>query len=108
EMVNGPSRDLRISFGRIPAYAVHEEFVHPWESDVPPRLKTKWEHYYFPLLRVGNSKWLASFSESHLVAWPDCTHYRLLTLDQIVDVLCNRAPTVNWVDPENNGERDRH
>jgi hypothetical protein len=32
-----------------------------------------------------------------LIVHPDCIHYRLLTLDQIVDVLCNKRPEVTWV-----------
>ena len=97
EMIGGHEFDLRITFGRVPAYVVHEEFVHPWSHGIAPRLAGKWERYCFPLLTVGNSKWLASFSESHLLNWPGSIHYRLLTLDQIVDVLCNRIPEVTWV-----------
>lgn len=99
EIADGHEFDLRINFGRVPAYAVHEEFVHPWAHERVQQLTGKWERYYFPLLTVCNSHWLASFSQDHLLNWPGCTHYRLLTLDQIVDVLCNRIPQTTWVEP---------
>src|SRR3954466_16007620 len=63
EIVGGHNRDLQIAFGRVPAYAVYEEFVHPWmasNAEPPPRLVGKWENMYFPLLLVKNSMWLGS------------------------------------------------
>jgi hypothetical protein len=32
-----------------------------------------------------------------LIVHPDCIHYRLLTPDQIVDVLCSKPTEVSWV-----------
>ena len=32
EIVDGPASDLRINFGRVAAYTVYEEFVHPWDG----------------------------------------------------------------------------
>ena len=106
EVVGGPNSDLRIAFGRVPAYATYEEFVHPWntyETKPPPKLSGRWESYCFPLLIVRNSIWLDSFSESQLINYPECIHYRLVTLDQIVDVLCNKAPEVSWIDSSSSG-----
>jgi hypothetical protein len=102
EIVDGLSRDLRIAFGRVPAYAVHEEFVHPWnisESEHPPGLAGRWEGVTFPLLLVANSLWLGSFSDGQLLNYPGCVHYRLLTLDRTIDVLSNTAPEAAWVEP---------
>lgn len=103
EIIGGLGKDLRMDFGRVPAYAVHEEFVHPWNvSDVGtlPKLGGEWGDYSFPLLTVKNSRWLGSFSESQLASHQNCIHYRLVTLDQTVDVLCNRAVKVSWVTPQ--------
>lgn len=104
EIVDGLDSNLQINFGRVPAYAVHEEFAHPWNThhtESPPTLDGKWEHYFFPILIVKDSMWLDSFSDSQLIGYPDCIHYRLITLDQTVDVLCNRTPEASWVRPPN-------
>jgi hypothetical protein len=100
EVVGGSDSDLEMKFGRVPAYAIYEEFVHPWnsyEAKSPPKLDERWQNYCFPLLIVIDSVWLESFSENQLINYPECIHYRLVTLDQIVDVLCNKAPGVSWV-----------
>ena len=100
EVVNGPDSDLQISFGRVPAYTAYEEFAHPWNTSStkpPPKLNGRWENYCFPLLIVKDSRWLDSFSESQLINSPECVHYRLVTLDQIVDVLCNKGPKADWI-----------
>jgi hypothetical protein len=102
EIVGGLNSDLFINFGRVPAYTVHEEFVHPWNiypTESPPMLDGKWERFCFPILIVKDSVWLDSFSDSQLVNYPDCIHYRLVTLDQTIDVLCNRIPGASWVRP---------
>jgi hypothetical protein len=99
EIVDGLTSDLRIDFGRIPAYAVYEEFVHLWiqsKSEAAPRLEGKWKDFSYPLLLVRDSVWQNSFSEAQLVNWSGCVHYRLVTLDQTVDVLCNRTPILSW------------
>jgi len=102
EINGGLDKDLRIDFGRVPAYAVHEEFVHPWnvsDTGTLPRLGGRWGDCSFPLLIVKNSRWLGSFSDSQLLNYPNCIHYRLLTFDQTVDVLCNGAVKVSWATP---------
>lgn len=105
EMVDGLDAELQIIFGRVPAYTVYEEFVHPnnmYDTESPPMLNGKWERYCYPLLVVKESVWLASFSDSQLLSYQDCIHYRLVTLDQTVDVLCNRTPEASWLRPRNN------
>ena len=99
EMVNGLPSNLHINFGRVPAYAVYDEFVHPWLSHTqfPPRLDGAWDGYSFPLLLVNNSQWQSSFSESQMINWTNSLHYRIVTLDHTVDVLCNTVPEVKWV-----------
>src|SRR5438874_12557269 len=60
EMVDGLNTDLRIIFGRVPAYTVYEEFVHPWNvsgTEPLPKLVGKWKRWSFPLLIVKNSMW---------------------------------------------------
>lgn len=97
EVVDGHQSDLRINFGRVLGYSVYEEFVCPWDtSEAAPRLGGRWERYIYPLLVIRDSKWMASLVNLSIVH-PDCVHYRLLTLDQIVDVLCNKQPEVAWV-----------
>src|SRR5947207_1101844 len=64
EIKDGIENDLQIKFGRVFAYSVHEEFVHPWnnlQNDLP-QLGGKWEKWAFPLLIIKNSIWLRSFS----------------------------------------------
>lgn len=105
EIVDGIGSDLYINFGRVPAYTVHEEFVHPWNvhhTEAPPLLDGEWGRYCYPLLIVKDSVWLDSFSDGRLISYPDCIHYRLITLDQTADVLCNRTPEAAWVGPQSN------
>ncbi len=104
EIVGAADFDLLINFGRVPAFTVHEEYVHPWknedEKQSVPRLKDEWERYAFPCLIVRNSNWLRTFSDSQLYDFPDCIHYQFLTLDRYVDVLSNNEPQVTWVKAE--------
>lgn len=97
EIVDGGDYDLRLRFGRVLAYTVYDEFAHPWEtSEAAPTLNGRWGTYSYPLLQIRDSRWIASlpnFSTIH----PHSTHYRFLTLDKIIDVLCSRAPEVGWV-----------
>jgi hypothetical protein len=97
EIADGLQSDLRMNFGRVFAYTVYEEFVHPWDTvEAAPRLALRWERYIYPLLQIKNSKWMSSLA-NFLFLHPESIHYRLLTLDQIVDVLCNKPPEVTWV-----------
>lgn len=97
EIVDGGDSDLSLKFGRVLAYTVYEELLHPWEfSEAPPTLEWKSQTYTYPLLQIQNSRWIASIPNFSFV-YPDATHYRLLTLDQVADVLCSRLPEVNWL-----------
>lgn len=97
EIKGGIDSDLHIKFGHVLAYSVYEEFVHPWETlEAEPRLAGRWERYIYPLLEIKDSKWIASLPDL-LTIHPNCIHYRLLTLDQIVDVLSCKPPEVSWV-----------
>jgi hypothetical protein len=100
EIVDAPQSDLRINFGRVPAYTVYEEFVHPWNDPATeyPTLVGNWGNYTYPLLLIQNSDWMNSLSK-RLITHPDCVHYRFVTLDQIVDVLSSKVPEVSWVKP---------
>jgi hypothetical protein len=42
------------------------------------------------------SEWMASL-ENFLLIHPESLHYRPLTLDRIVDVLCSEPPEVSWI-----------
>ena len=97
QIVDAGDSDLRIEFGRVEAYTVYEEFLHPWKPFEPgPTLAGRWSDCFYPLLQVKNSAWMASLTNLSVI-YPDCIHYRLLTLDQIVDVLCSETPKVTWV-----------
>ena len=96
-IVDGGDSDLCLKFGPVLAYSVYEEFVHPWPAmESAPRLTGRWETFFYPLLRISESRWMASLPDLPAVH-PDAIHYRLLTLDQIVDVLCSKPPEVSWV-----------
>jgi hypothetical protein len=102
EIVNGLDSDLRVDMGRVPAYTVHEEFVHPLNSsDVSslPKLGDQWENYTYPLLLVSDSPWLDTFSDSQLIGYSNLLHYSFVTLDQTVDVLSSNPPKVSWIKP---------
>jgi hypothetical protein len=99
-------RDLLLRFGReVAACASHDEFLHPWQADETagevPRLAGDWVGYAYPLLRVHDSRWLASFGEGQLVDYQHVTltHYRLVSMDNTVDVLTAGEPSAEWVPP---------
>ncbi|HEU4713077.1 MAG TPA: hypothetical protein VFS76_16015 [Pyrinomonadaceae bacterium] len=98
EIVDGAGSDLRIKFGRVAGYTVYEEFVHPWASPQTESLMIGDEsgRFIYPLLLIHDSEWMRSLSD-RLIGFPKCVHYRLLTLDEIVDVLSNKHPEVSWV-----------
>lgn len=98
EIVDGSDSDLRIRFGRVAGYTVYEEFVHPWDSPQTesPMIGDESGRFVYPLLLIHDSEWVRSLSD-RLLGFPDSVHYRLLTLDEIVDVLGNKLPEVSWV-----------
>lgn len=98
EIGEGQSSNLRIRFGRVAGYSVYEEFVHPWYTPQTesPMIGEGSRRCVFPLLLIHNSEWVHSLSD-RLLGFPNSVHYRLLTLDEVVDVLCNKQPEVNWV-----------
>jgi hypothetical protein len=98
EIVNGPQCDLLINCGRVPAYSVYGEFVHPWNGPATdyPTLAGDWDDYTYPLLQIQDSEWMNSLAE-RLIPDTALVHYRFVTLDQIVDVLCTKLPEVGWI-----------
>lgn len=98
EIVDGDGSDLRIKFGRVAGYTVYEEFVHPWDNPQTefPMIGDESGRFVYPLLLIHDSQWMRSLS-GRLVDFPNCVHYRLLTLDEIVDVLSNKEPEVTWI-----------
>jgi hypothetical protein len=96
KIAGGSDSDLLVSFGQVLAYTVYEELVHPWETlEGAPRLADQWVDYFYPLLKISDSRWIASLPNLAFTH-PDAIHYRLLTLDKIVDVLCREPPQVRW------------
>jgi hypothetical protein len=100
EIVDGLHSDLRVKFGRVPGHTVYEEFVHPSNGSQTesPKLVGKWEAYTYPLLVIQDSEWVHSLSD-RLISFPASVHYRFVTLDQIVDILCDKLPEATWVKP---------
>jgi hypothetical protein len=97
-------RDLVLGFGRdVVACTSYEEFAHPWQlatgDGAVPRLAEPWAGYAFPLLLVQPSRWLASFSDYQLddERRSAAAHYRLVSLDNTVDVLTTGRVTAEWV-----------
>jgi hypothetical protein len=99
----GGERDLRVRFGRdVVACMSHREFAHPWQAygDAAevPRLAGPWAAYAYPLLLVGNSRWLASFGDGQI---PDferalVRHFRFVSLGNTVDVLTTGDASAEW------------
>ena len=101
---DAPPRDLLLRFGRqVVACMSHDEFVHPWQAHAPisevPRLDGWWAPYAFPLLKVRQSRWLASFADTQILEQQreELTHYRFVSLDNTVDLLASGAVTAEWV-----------
>lgn len=98
EVVDGSDSDLRIKFGRVAGYTVYEEFVHPWDSPQTESPMIDDDRFVYPLLLIHDSKWMRSLSD-RLLGFSNCLHYRLLTLDEIVDVVSNKQPQASWIKP---------
>ncbi len=98
EISDGLDSDLRIRVGRVAGYTVYEEFVHPWDSPQTesPMIGEGSKRCVFPLLLIHDSAWVRSLSD-RLIGFPNSVHYRLLTLDEIIDVLSNKTPEATWV-----------
>ena len=98
EISGGLDSDLRIRFGRVAGYTIYEEFVHPWDSPQTesPMIGDGSKRCVFPLLLIHDSAWVRSLSD-RLIGFPNSVHYRLLTLDEIIDVLSNKTPEATWV-----------
>ncbi|MDX6443485.1 MAG: hypothetical protein QOH71_559 [Blastocatellia bacterium] len=98
DVIDGRTSDLCMKFGRVRAYTVYEEFLHPWNrlQKEFPRLTGKWENYTYPLLLIQDSEWVSWLSDLIIIP-PSPIQYRFVTLDRIVDVLCNRSPEMTWV-----------
>ena len=98
EISGGLDSDLRIRFGRVAGYTIYEEFVHPWDSPQTesPMIGEGSKRCVFPLLLIHDSAWVRSLSD-RLIGFPNSVHYRLLTLDEIIDVLSNKTPEATWV-----------
>lgn len=102
----GTGRDLKIRFEpHVIAFMSHGEFEHPWndyaETGPVPRADNAPPYTLpFPLLRVIDSEWLASFSPSRLAGYEGriLAHYRICTFEDTVDVLTDGAVTAEWAD----------
>lgn len=50
-----------------------------------------------PCWTVGESEWLATFSEADLIHYPGATDYLIVTDDERVDIITSRAPVARMV-----------
>lgn len=92
------SRRYRISFERVPAYRnILEEYRL---SEPPPAERVGWTRIDL------ESKWLSDLrkSESLLdVHTPGCRHYKIVTEDDVIDVLAPEQPMIREVEPSSRG-----
>ncbi len=97
-----PKLDLLLEFEpQVLACMSHEELVYPYMGHERPKVPTLDGVYTFPLLHVRESRWVASFPDSQLLDHQraDANHYRMFSLDNIVDVLTEGQVTAKWVPP---------
>ena len=91
---------LHLNFGpNVLAFTSYEEFVHPWVSNEVgpiPRLPEPYLNWPFPLLIVHDSLWFASVVDDEIYKRSAFTHYRLVSLDNIVDVVSSGEVTARW------------
>lgn len=100
----GPSRDLLVQCGEnVIACMSHDEFAHPWngsdEIRQVPKLEGEWARFAYPLLKVKDSEWLATFSSSQILddQRSATTHLRFVSLDNTVDLLFVGKASAEWV-----------
>lgn len=99
-------RDLRVIFKQIWALTIHEEFAHPHvdsQADFPAFTSSvgKYPLGAYPLLRVTNSEWLQSFSDTRLAGLSVTpVHYQFISMSYVVDVLSALRPHAEWVDQD--------
>jgi hypothetical protein len=98
-VVGGIPDDLELIFDRAAAMNWADEAVHSVSVPMPtqrPRLPAgKWDGWTYPLLRVNESSWLSRFE-----FLPNCrglTHFLLVAMNDIVDIVAGPAPSVRWI-----------
>jgi hypothetical protein len=75
---------------------VHEEFVHPHLRKKGTYPRNPDTNALYACLLVSGTQWLASFTETELLMYKDCKHYRFLTDVPIVDVLSTGDVSAEW------------
>lgn len=99
EVIHGNGNDLLLHAGRVIAVSSHDESAHPWRGDYRPvpKLSGRWDRFVYPILRVLDSQWLASFTESQIFGRAPIEHLRIVTLDKTVDILTDEPVKAEWV-----------
>ncbi|OVE80789.1 hypothetical protein BVY04_04975 [bacterium M21] len=109
EIENGNGVDFSVSFDTVAAYTVHKNAMHPAltqeTGDCPMLEGEEWEEHAFPCLKVSDSAWTGAFSAEQLKDLTGLTHYRVISLEQTLDVLTTATPTGNWIQPKRKSRR---
>jgi hypothetical protein len=96
-----PSLDLELLF--IDPIAVRwsdERFAYGWmpgPNAAPPLHTPGFERWAFPLLKVFESSWLLTLG--YATDQGGCEHYRLVAMNDIVDVASRPGVTARWGAP---------
>lgn len=103
--LGGHEHDVELTFSNPMALQWEDEsFGLISLPDELPRC-TKDNYWMYPILIIENSKWADTYA-SRLYAAEDpkaknVTHYALISMNDLVHVLSENAPSVRLVEPEN-------
>ena len=100
-VVGGPENDLLLKFsGAIAIQWESETFgLVPIPGPLPKCHSPNWDTWTFPLLRVQNSSWWATYDARNPIAAEGRNHYVLVTMDDLLHVLAETTVTATWVPP---------
>ncbi len=98
---DGPKDDLELQFIGLTAIRWADEcygsIVDAKKLPLPKCREKPWAGWTFPLLTVSGSTWVTSYQD--LPVSKGRTHFYLVSMNDLVDVLALPKVEVNWIPP---------
>lgn len=95
----GPNQDLEVLFHGVIGIRWSNEFhgsiVYPVPRPMPKCRDSRWASWVFPLLRVSESSWLATYQA--LPGTELREHFALISMDDLLDVIALPDAEARWV-----------
>jgi hypothetical protein len=98
----GPSQDLEVLFKGVIGIRWSDEFhgsiVYQAPQPAPKCRDSHWSRWVFPLLRVCESSWLATYQGLPATALRE--HFALISMNDLLDVIALPDVEAHWVPAE--------